>query len=192
MLSKSTRDAVKWALERLGDKQELAKVANASNSYPEEFEWIWSAKPEREGGNPKKQAFQACKARIKEGATWRDLAEGVKRYRRYCDAKKLTGSEKVQQMSTFFGTKESFKESWEYAANQPATNAASNRKLSAAEENENRLRQLYGNNSMEGNEPSCGGVYSPSNDGHLQQPMEAHEATIELGADDWRVVDRGN
>lgn len=123
MLSKTTRDAVKWALERLGEKQEVAKVASASNSYPQEFEWIWSAKPDREGSNPKKQAYQACCARIKEGSDWRELAEGVKRYRRYCDAKRLTGTEKVQQMATFFGTKLGFKEGWTYEASKQSTNA---------------------------------------------------------------------
>ena len=76
-----------------------------------------------------------------------------------------------------------------YAANQSKANAASNRKLSAAEENENRLRQLYGNNTVERNESSGCGVHTSSNDGHLQQPMEAHKAAIELGADDWRVID---
>ncbi len=83
-----------------------------SNDYPEEFEWIWKHKPPREGGNPKKQAYSACKARLKSGSTWRELAEGLKRYYAYCIEKNIVNTSMVQQMSTFFGTKESFKEEW--------------------------------------------------------------------------------
>lgn len=94
--------------------------------------------------------------------------------------------------------KQSMENSWQglfelrgnHAADKPTANAAGNRKLSAAEENEERLRQLYGNGSVEGYAASGSGVHSSSHDGHLQQPVETHEATIELGADDWRTVSR--
>ncbi|CAL9968945.1 replication initiation O-like [Vibrio phage D290] len=110
-----------------------------SNDYPDEFEWIWANKPQREGGNPKKQAYSACKARLKEGVTWRELAEGLNRYRAYCIAKRIVNTSTVQQMSTFFGTKESFKESWTVnheatinngSSSQPSQNATS--RVSAA------------------------------------------------------------
>lgn len=76
----------------------------------------------------------------------------------------------------------------EHETSKPASTNA-NRKLSAAEENEERLRKLYGNNRVERNEPTCSGVYSSSNAGHVQQPMETQQVTIELGADDWGIVD---
>ncbi len=119
-LNKTDRDAIKWALESLGEGKE-GVIVKAQQGYPDEFEWIWTNKPEREGSNPKKQAYSACTARVKEGATWRDLAEGVKRYKHYCDAKHLTGTDKVQQMATFFGTKEGFKESWGVTLTKPET-----------------------------------------------------------------------
>lgn len=87
--------------------------SSLKNEYPNEFEWIWDNKPEREGGNPKKQAYSACKARLKSGATWREMAKGLNRYRAYCESKGIINTPMVQQMATFFGTKESFKELWE-------------------------------------------------------------------------------
>lgn len=87
--------------------------SSLKNEYPNEFEWLWENKPEREGGNPKKQAYSACKARLKEGATWREMAKGLNRYRAYCESKGIINTPMVQQMATFFGTKESFKELWE-------------------------------------------------------------------------------
>ena len=93
-------------------KEPIDSPKGKSSDYPEEFEWLWSNKPNREGGNPKKQAYSACKARLKSGSTWREMAEGLRRYSEYCQAKNIINTAMVQQMSTFFGTKESFKESW--------------------------------------------------------------------------------
>lgn len=86
---------------------------NAKKDYPEEFEWIWSNKPEREGANPKRKAYQACSARNKQGASWREMAEGMKRYKEYCEKSKIIGTRMVQQMATFFGPDEHFKNEWE-------------------------------------------------------------------------------
>jgi hypothetical protein len=91
----------------------------SSFDYPEEFEWIWKYKPQREGSNPKRKAFQACNARIKQGATWRELAEGMKRYSQFCLTKGFLNTDKTQQMATFFGPDEHFKEDWKLSsANQ--------------------------------------------------------------------------
>lgn len=87
-------------------------VPKQKDAYPAEFNWLWDNKPDREGGNPKKQAYSACKARLKEGSTWREMAEGLNRYKSYCHSRGLVNTAMVQQMSTFFGTKEGFKESW--------------------------------------------------------------------------------
>ncbi len=86
------------------------KKSASKFQYPDEFEWIWSNKPEREGANPKRKAFHAANARIKQGATWRELAEGMKRYTAFCSAKGWLNTGTVQQMATFFGPDEHFKE----------------------------------------------------------------------------------
>lgn len=102
----------KIRLDKNKDIVPTTLVPKQKDTYPVEFNWLWDNKPDREGGNPKKQAYSACKARLKDGATWRDMAEGLNRYKSYCQTKGLTNTAMVQQMSTFFGTKESFKESW--------------------------------------------------------------------------------
>ena len=82
------------------------------NRYPEEFEWLWTHKPERLGGNGKKSAYNACRARIKDGATWREMAEGLKRYAAHCKADGKLNTPYVMQMATFFGPDEHYKASW--------------------------------------------------------------------------------
>lgn len=81
-------------------------------TYPDEFEWIWANRPRREGADPKRKALQACNARIKQGASWRELAEGVKRYREFCEAKGISNTEFVKQMASFFGPDEHFRNAW--------------------------------------------------------------------------------
>ena len=90
--------------------------------YPEEFDWIWENRPRREGTDPKRKALQACNARIKQGATWKELAQGMLRYKRFCETKGNINTSFVQQLSTFFGPDEHFKNSWEvtHAESQPA------------------------------------------------------------------------
>lgn len=95
-----------------------APATDKSNTYPDEFEWIWKNKPERSGGNPKKSAYSKCKARIKQGATWRQLADGVVRYRKYQEAKGNIGTEYVMQMVRFFGSDEHYTQSWDIPVSQ--------------------------------------------------------------------------
>jgi hypothetical protein len=80
--------------------------------YPGEFEWIWSNRPPREGAESKRRAHQCCNARIKQGATWRELAEGMRRYYAYCKTKGNLHTEFVMQMGTFFGPDEHYKNTW--------------------------------------------------------------------------------
>lgn len=81
----------------------------SSPDYSEEFEWIWQNRPRRSGPDPKKKAFQACNARIKQGATWRELAEGMKRYAKHCDEAGKLNTQYTMQMATFFGPDEIFR-----------------------------------------------------------------------------------
>lgn len=128
MESGHSHDVVMTASEKpMQDKTRLDKKEHGSSSdkpnakkdYPYEFEWIWSDKPEREGANPKRKAYQACSARIKQGASWREMAEGMKRYKSYCEKSKIIGTRMVQQMATFFGPDEHFKNEWEVSGGSP-------------------------------------------------------------------------
>ena len=80
--------------------------------YCDEFEWIWKNKPERQGSNGKKSAYNACRARIKAGSNWRELAEGVVRYAKHCKTEGKLGTQYVMQMTTFFGPDEHYKNEW--------------------------------------------------------------------------------
>lgn len=80
--------------------------------YTEDFEQLWVNYPNRAGGNPKRKAFMALQARIKQGYEYSDIMEGVMRYATYCKAMALIGSPFVQQTSTFLGLNEAWEESW--------------------------------------------------------------------------------
>lgn len=81
--------------------------------YTDDFEQAWSAYPKRSGGNPKPSAFRAWNARIRDGATPVELADGVRRYAAYCEATGKAGTEYVKQAATFFGPDEHFREGWD-------------------------------------------------------------------------------
>jgi len=82
-------------------------------NYPEDFEQLWKIYPKRCGGNPKRKAFNAYKARLREGVIYSDLQAGVLRYYNFCNGTAKIGSEYVMQTATFFGLNECWAESWE-------------------------------------------------------------------------------
>lgn len=116
---------------------------DATSDYSPEFEQAWKDKPRREGGNSKKAAHKAWKARIREGANVNDLVDGMERYRKFCEAKKIIGTDKVKMMATFWGPDEHYLES--YSLGQPEVNSSpfGHEKVdqSALEELKRTLRQ---------------------------------------------------
>lgn len=81
--------------------------------YTEAFEAAWKAYPKRQGDNPKRRAFSAWSARLREGHSAAEIQAGVERYARYCDSRGLTGTELVKHAATFFGPDHAFLELWE-------------------------------------------------------------------------------
>ncbi len=69
--------------------------------------------PKRGGGNSKKAAFTAWKARINDDVEPNELLAGVERYAKFCTAEHLIGTKFVKHGGTFFGPDEHWKESWE-------------------------------------------------------------------------------
>ncbi|MBC0640763.1 phage replisome organizer, partial [Escherichia coli] len=69
--------------------------------YPDVFEQVWREYPLRAGANPKKSAFSAWKARLREGVSPEAMLDGVRRYARYLAATGKTGTEFVQRATTF-------------------------------------------------------------------------------------------
>lgn len=82
------------------------------DEYPPEFEELWADYPKRAGGNPKKAALKAWKARIRSGVDPQAIADGVARYARYCAVTGKLNTEFVKQASTFLGPDEHYLTDW--------------------------------------------------------------------------------
>jgi len=80
--------------------------------YPAEFEEAWRCYPKRFGGNPKRPAYMAWRARIRDGATPEDLIAGVERYTAFCESENKIGTRYVLMARTFFGPSEWWAEEW--------------------------------------------------------------------------------
>jgi hypothetical protein len=83
-----------------------------NGSYSPEFERVWGLYPRRTGGNPKKAAWRAFKARLSAGVELNELDEGVQRYAEFCKQTGKVGTGYVKMASTFFGPDEWWKEPW--------------------------------------------------------------------------------
>jgi hypothetical protein len=84
----------------------------ASKTEPSGFAECWNAYPKRSGGNSRKEAEKAYRARLKAGVSPTDLLDGVQRYAAYIRANEKEGTAYVKQASTFFGTGEHWREPW--------------------------------------------------------------------------------
>jgi len=82
------------------------------NHYPSQFESVWSAYPQRGGGNPKRAAYQAWRTRVMAGTDPDELHAGTQRYATYVDLTGAAGTEYVMQASRFYGPDESWTEEW--------------------------------------------------------------------------------
>lgn len=87
------------------------------HEYSPEFEEAWALYPKREGGNPKRPAYKAWRARLAEGVSPEQLIQAVKRYAAYIEALEEAGELEsrrfVLQATTFFGPNERWKDDYE-------------------------------------------------------------------------------
>lgn len=111
---RSTEDETEYEPEddSLGSSGDDPVVIPAGE-YPPEFAACWLIYPRRTGGNSKREAFKAWKARLRAGVTVEVLHAGVARYLAYCEREQKTGSQFVMQAQTFFGPGERYLETWE-------------------------------------------------------------------------------
>lgn len=80
--------------------------------YPDWFEQMWSIYPKRAGGNPKRKAFKAINARLKQGYESTEIRQGLEAYVTFCEKTARIGSEFVMQAATFFGPDERWSDDW--------------------------------------------------------------------------------
>jgi hypothetical protein len=90
-----------------------AKAKAERSTYPECFARAWSSYPRRQGSNPKKGAYRAWCARVKEGYREADLEAGVRGYAEHVRSEDIEGTRYVMQAKTFFGPDCHFEQSWE-------------------------------------------------------------------------------
>jgi uncharacterized protein YdaU (DUF1376 family) len=88
----------------------------ATDEGAADFEAAWAEYPTRPGNN-KKAARKAWDARLKDGSTVRQMADGLRRYAAYCEAQK-TEPRFIKQASTFFGPDRHFDSDWTAAPRQ--------------------------------------------------------------------------
>lgn len=84
--------------------------------YPDDFEDAWKEYPRRPGSPDKRGAFNAWKARIREGARAEEILAGVKRYAVYIQATGKSGTEFIKQAKTFFGPSCHYEDEWNIPA----------------------------------------------------------------------------
>ncbi|QSM00577.1 DNA replication protein [Oceanospirillum phage vB_OliS_GJ44] len=108
-------------LETLGssDDKPADTPAKPKNEYTPEFEEIWKEKPNRAGSNPKRSAFKAYKARLKDNATPEEILAGLLRYKKHLEEQQKLNTPFVMQMATFLGPDEHFREQWTFNTPKP-------------------------------------------------------------------------
>lgn len=99
----------------------IASHEGVSKDDPEGFSECWKAYPKRSGGNSRKEAEKAYRARLKAGVSPADMLAGVQRYAAYIRGTEREGTAYVKQASTFFGTGEHWKETYDLPGGFPGS-----------------------------------------------------------------------
>jgi uncharacterized protein YdaU (DUF1376 family) len=92
------------------EQKALVPSGDDTSDYSAEFESFWAEYPKREGGNSKKGAFKAWKARLRNGVKADELILSAKRYAAQMTAKGSVGTSFVKQAATFLGPDEHWRE----------------------------------------------------------------------------------
>jgi hypothetical protein len=79
---------------------------------PESFDRWWSHYPRRAGGNSRKDALRAYRARVTDGVSPEILETKVREYAAYCAATDRVGTSYVQLAATWLNGKEGWLQDW--------------------------------------------------------------------------------
>jgi hypothetical protein len=85
--------------------------------FVERFAEFKALYPKRSGDQRWPSAEKHIRARLREGFTWNDILDGVKRYAQWVRAAGKEGTETVKQAATFVGTDKGFVEAFEIPKN---------------------------------------------------------------------------
>lgn len=120
-------------------------LASPSDDMPENFEEVWTAYPKRPGAS-KTDSLKAWKARIKAGATAREILDGVLRYAAYVAASR-TEDRFIKQPQTFLGPGEHYKSDWAVGARVAPAQGGFDLAAAQRAATEEGRRRLFGNNN---------------------------------------------
>jgi len=104
MLSECKQDALVETETETETKTEI--------TYTHDFEEAWKQYPKRAGANPKKKAFKAWNARLKEGAKPIEIIAGIARYSQFVKDTGKSSTEFVMQAATFMGPEDHYSNEW--------------------------------------------------------------------------------
>lgn len=117
-LTQTSRTSVTAALPDLDqtrprpDQDQKKNMAAAPPLADENFDLLKSLYPKRSGDQKWHEARQAANARLREGHTWAEIHDGVRRYAEWCKTTGKVGTETVKQAATFLGPGKPFLEPW--------------------------------------------------------------------------------
>lgn len=93
-------------------REETEKRRKEKKEYTDDFEEAWKLYPSRPD-NPKRSAFKAWNARLKEGVEPAELIGATARYAEHCRKEGIIGTKFVKMASTFYGPNEHWRETYE-------------------------------------------------------------------------------
>lgn len=92
------------------EQKALVPSGDDTSAYSVEFEAFWAEYPKREGGNSKKGAFKAWKARLRSGVKAEEMILSARRYAAQMAARGSAGTSFVKQAATFLGPDDHWRE----------------------------------------------------------------------------------
>ena len=102
-----------------GASADTPKEKSSKKQYTPEFEELWKTRPKRQGPDSKWDAFKAYRARLRDGHTHEQMAEGMKKYEAWLKSQGKANTEFVKATATFLGPAEHFLEDWSSVPDRP-------------------------------------------------------------------------
>ena len=117
-ISRNVTETLPKRHETVRDKKRLEEIRRDSEKSKRplecaEFSDLKALYPPRAGDQPWREALKQATARIKEGHSWSQMLDGVRRYSAYIRCKGDEGTEFVKQAKTFLGPDKPFLLPWD-------------------------------------------------------------------------------
>lgn len=114
--------------------REIASQSPGDDDFAKNFATLKSLYPKRSGDQRWPSAEKHIRARLREGSTWIEILDGVRRYAEWVRAAGKEGTELVKQAASFVGTDKGFLEAFDIPSNANGTRKPSSQpRLSAIE-----------------------------------------------------------